>query len=107
MALPTGVFTEVDFGSHENWAREYILKHHYMSKEKMLKENRHNCGDYLVYKLNWCLLHSPLMQAPTVQYKNLTNAQRDFLYDYFLRHNLPDRANEIFAKSEKRIMETP
>ena len=55
-------------------------------------------GDYLI-RHGWVLLHNPhnyefkVTADPT---KSYTKSQIDFLYDYFMKHGMENKANELF-----------
>lgn len=99
---PTGVFTPVDWGDHQEWAREYMKSHPAemgietgpgldLRREINLITNP---GDRLTDH-GWILLHSPHqgIASPTMQPgRRATKAQREFLYGYYIDRDLPDKA---------------
>lgn len=88
---PLGVFTEGDFGDHEEKAIEIIEKENF--KEEYKKWRKDNVGllarDFLVKVKGYVLLHNPYMgglgKTIASYEKKLTKKQCEFLYDYYLR----------------------
>lgn len=93
---PTGTWYPADYAEHEQWARDYLLEHHVLTEEGI--DELYSAADYLVDKLNFCLVHSPSMSKPKLEYKRLTSKQKDFLYDYFLKLNMPKEANKLYEE---------
>ncbi|MBD5585760.1 MAG: hypothetical protein HDQ88_11815 [Clostridia bacterium] len=93
---PDGTWYPVDYADHENWAREYLLKKNVLTRSEL--DELYSSADYLVDKLNFCLVHSPSMSDPKVECKRLTSKQKEFLYDYFLKLGMHDRANRIYTE---------
>lgn len=93
---PDGTWYPVDYADHENWARGYLLDKNVLTKNEL--DKLYSAADYLVDKLNFCLVHSPSMSDPKVECKRLTSRQKEFLYDYFLKLGMPGRANQIYME---------
>lgn len=56
-------------------------------------------GDVLVNKLNWVLLHSPYQGLAHYQkhpFKEMTKQQKEFLFDYYMKRNQPEKANALY-----------
>lgn len=101
---PTGVFYPVEWGDHGKWAMEYLMEHYpYADNKDLYKHNntRLSNGDVLVYSLHWVLLHNPAQGVATPLYdrtRPLTKAQKEFLYDYYIKRNEHERANQIWSE---------
>lgn len=99
---PTGEFIEGDFGDHEKVAQEIVKSKGFEEDyEKWWAEcNRslHLHRDYLVEVKGYVLLHNPtgLPNTLATYSKPLTKAQREFLYDYYIKEGEPDKANSFF-----------
>lgn len=90
---PDGTFHKVPWGAHNAWASEYCIKHDENDGKYV-----YAC-DYLVYEKGWVLIHSPgrmLPQATKSPDKNYTKAQKDFLFDFFNKHEMYEEAKKIF-----------
>ena len=90
---PTGEFTEGDWGTHENTAKDIINKkcldtdyYEWVNNENETGNKRVLYRDFLIYEKGYALIHNPsLIGNYKVTYaKNLTNKQKDFLYGYFV-----------------------
>lgn len=96
---PDGTFYPVEFAKHRYWAAAYIKK---MRKSGGITDTtmvpEKEPGDYLI-RHGWVLLHNPhnyefkVTADPT---KSYTKSQIDFLYDYFMKHGMENKANELF-----------
>ena len=96
---PNGDFFEVEWGSHESWAREYIDKN-YPDTPTGLFEEGYYSGDFLVKK-GWLLLHNPyevrgLPQITNDDISNATKRQKEFLYDFFMERDMPNNAKNVW-----------
>lgn len=106
---PTGDFTPVQWGKHQDWAAEYITAHpklfglpadneqelHRISEDMLIESA---AGDKLIER-GWILMHSPSMGVglPTGREPfRPTKAQKEFLYDYYTDRNLPAMANKYY-----------
>ncbi|MBQ8111342.1 MAG: hypothetical protein IJ124_14395 [Clostridia bacterium] len=94
---PDGEFHNVEWGEHGEWAETYI-------KESGLlvdAENSRYCypTDYLVHEKGWLLMHSPSRGKPklTAGDKPMTKAQRETLYDYYIKAERDEEANALFV----------
>lgn len=99
---PSGKFHAVEWGDHQQWAFDNVGKICNMSRSEVLDEfsRLENAGDRLVER-GWVLLHSPGHGVPVItasQVRNLTKAQREFLYDYYIKRDCHDEANALFAE---------
>lgn len=60
------------------------------------------CGsDFLVYAEGWILLHNPQRGIAEVEQnegKNMTKAQRETLYDYYIFFNRIEEANDLYKE---------
>lgn len=95
---PDGTFHSVKWGDHEKWAELYLQKT--MSRDECY--DTLFAGDYLVNK-GWVLLHNPSMgiASPTKDdTKRYTQAQKNFLYDYYIERDCHEEANAIWQEDE-------
>ena len=90
---PTGEFTESDWGTHEDAARNIILKRdwildytEWVARERKTGNKLMLYRDFLIYEKGYVLIHNPsLIGNYKVTYlKDLTKKQKDFLYGYFI-----------------------
>lgn len=87
---PDGKFYPVDFGNHEHWAYEYLIKNNANMFDDYAKyvvpEIKYpSSTDCLLY-YQWIMLHNPLMEAAYVtrnENKRMTEKQKEFLYAYY------------------------
>ena len=91
---PDGTWYDVDFGRHEAWAHEYLEKHPELTSGNPTRITY--CADYLVQRLHFCLVHAPSVHEIVLTHQGLTKKQKDFLYDYFTKRNMTDRAIELY-----------
>jgi hypothetical protein len=88
---PDGKFFETGWGTHEEWAGEYIDKYYPNARP-------HYSGDFLVKK-GWILLHSPTQTGVSVSMDDINRAskkQKEFLYDYFVERNRREDASAVW-----------
>lgn len=93
---PDGTFHAVEWGDHQEWADDYLQEH---LDEDDYWEIDH-AGDYLT-KHHWILLHNPAqgLARPTMDPShNPTKAQREFLYDYYMKRNHPELARQYLEE---------
>lgn len=93
---PDGTFHAVEWGDHQEWADDYLQEH---LDEDDYWEIDH-AGDYLT-KRHWVLLHNPAqgLARPTMDPShNPTKAQREFLYDYYMKRNHPELARQYLEE---------
>lgn len=82
---PSGKFYPVDFGDHQKWARDFLREEAGGKYRNMSDMARDYPGDVLAER-GWVLLHNPAMGIPRVtNMKDLTKAQRIFLFDYYCK----------------------
>lgn len=98
---PKGDFYPVEFGNHQAWAADYLLKLYRkgeISYEKARIKGDGNAGDLLI-GMGWILIHNPTRQYITIskdESKRETKAQKEFLYDFFCKHGMEKKANELY-----------
>ena len=81
---PDGKFYESDFGEHQTWASEYLLKEFKNGNIEDLFVH-HNPGDKLT-EMGWILIHNPSgfqLSITRDKSKRITIKQKDFLLEYF------------------------
>lgn len=104
---PDGTWHPVEWGEHAKWAGEWLnenmpyTKHPeiYWKVDKNGKKHSITDGDVLVFSLGWILMDSPCyaFAKPTMNpEKDMTKAQKEFLYDYYMKWNRLDEANELY-----------
>lgn len=89
---PNGTFHGVEWGEHQEWARNYM--------DEEFPEEDNKAGDRLVER-GWVLLHNPQqgIAFPTKNpIKEYTKAQKEFLYDYYMERNCENEANAIWQE---------
>lgn len=88
---PDGKFYESDFGEHQTWASEYLLKEFEKGNIENLF-NYDNPGDKLI-EMGWILIHNPSgfqLSVTRDKSKRITIRQKDFLLKYFSDMTLTD-----------------
>lgn len=104
---PDGTFHPVEWGDHEKWASDWLKENKPFSENADLYwltesggQRQHiTGGDVLVFKLHWVLLHNPFQGIAEVKcdpVRRLTDAQKEFLYDYYIERNEHKKANAIY-----------
>lgn len=104
---PNGIFHEVEWGEHQEWATEYVKKNFPEEYGEIGMQMNTGTGligegDFLVER-GWVLLHSPsqgIAQPTSNPVKRYTKAQREFLYDYYMERGKEKEANEIYKDCE-------
>lgn len=106
---PNGTFHNVSWGEHLDFAQEWLEKNHPEIAEDSDVDMQIKCNvgligasDWLVER-GWVLLHNPSqgIAFPTKNpLKPYTKAQKEFLYDYYMERNCPEKANEIFKEED-------
>lgn len=94
---PDGKFYEVDWGEHNTWAMEWLEKN---AIEKYNEgKDSWNFTDKLI-ELHWVLLDNPALGIARPRYGDfeLTKAQKEFLYDYYIERNRSDIANSFWQE---------
>lgn len=88
---PDGKFYESDFGEHQTWASEYLLKEFKNGNiENLFVHN--NPGDKLT-EMGWILIHNPSgfqLSITRDKSKRITIRQKNFLLEYFSDMELTD-----------------
>ena len=98
---PDGRFYNVEFGNHQAWASEYLLRLYREDKityEEAKIEANQNAGDVLV-NMGWILIHNPsnmLIKVTRNESKTITKSQKEFLYDFYIKHGYNEKANELY-----------
>lgn len=98
---PKGEFYPVEFGNHQAWASDYLLslyRNGKISYEESRVRNNGNSGDLLI-EMGWILIHNPSRQCIKIskdESKRETKPQREFLYDFFYKHGMAEKANELY-----------
>lgn len=95
---PDGEFHRVDWGEHGEWAQEYIEESGLLVDAE---NSRYSYStDYLIHEKGWLLMHNPSRGKPklTAGDKPMTKAQREALYDYYIKAGRKDDANELYAE---------
>lgn len=96
---PNGTFYECEWGEHAKWADEWLEKH---IPEEEQTFQLYEAGDILVDR-GWVLLHNPSLGIAEVtksELKELTKAQKEFLYDYFMERKCKAQADQIWKEGE-------
>lgn len=81
---PDGTFYSVEFGNHQTWASEYLLKLYREGKisyKQTIRENNGNASDLLT-NMGWILIHNPHGYGFKITRnlsKRVTNKQKDYL----------------------------
>ena len=97
---PTGKFIESPWGTHDDTAHEIIDGSPALSKAFDSIDNDLGARDFLV-ESGYCLIHDPSNISYYVQEpkrKNITKAQREFLFDYFTDVGFKDMAYKYVSE---------
>lgn len=104
--MPDGTFEPVDFGGHAAWAYEWLNEHEpgWYTKLRTYKGPGDYAGfhmdeaeDYFQDAHRAVLLHNPALgEAVVTASKPLTKAQKEFLYDYYAKRGLTEKANALY-----------
>ena len=105
---PDGTFFPSGFGTHEAKALAIIkaggFGSSYINWKRMSAGASGLARDFLIYEKGYCLIHNPSMdggyiltQSPS---KNLTKAQRETLYDYFIENGDSFLANQYMQEDD-------
>ena len=87
---PNGDFHKVEFGNHEKFAEEYVLK------ARWTIMNFKSFGDILLNR-GWVLLHNPMQGIAKVtrnERLSLSSNQREFLFKYYIDRERFEEAKE-------------
>lgn len=101
---PTGVFTESPFGEHEESAEEICRSKGFESEYRIWSEagkdtsSRRLHRDFLTEEKGYSLIHNPAGIGGYIvtHTKNLTKAQKEFLYGYFMDMGDRFKAEQFF-----------
>lgn len=98
---PSGKFHPVDWGEHQNWACNYVMK---LVDDGLLSidDAPVDAGEWLVEEKRWVLLHNPAQGIPiitTSAVSRMTKAQKEFVYDYYIKRDCHTEANMIWSES--------
>lgn len=98
---PSGRFVEGEFGDHEQLAWDIVEENGW--HEDLFEKGSVTASDYLVNEKRYVIIHCPTGEGgymvTSCPYRPLTNAQRDFLYQYF--YDMGDRMRAEFYLEEK------
>lgn len=100
---PNGSFHAVEWGLHTEYARDVVEKYGWAddSDDIMTYEQARD----ILQSHGWVLIHSPGNGIPVFQNtKNLTKAQRDFLYGYYMDRNRPREAQAVMDDADSITM---
>lgn len=81
---PDGIFYPVEFGNHQAWASEYLLKLYRdgeISDEQAMRKDNGDVNDLLT-EMGWILIHNPHGYGFKITRnlsKRVTNKQKDYL----------------------------
>lgn len=97
---PDGEFHPVKWADHERFAGDYIREHD--GWEATLENIGDTGTDYLVLRKGWLLLHNPRQGTPflTSGDKPMTKAQREALYDYYIKYGMKEDANALYKEGD-------
>lgn len=104
--MPDGTFEPVGFGNHAAWAYEWLDGHEPDWYTK-LRTYRGPCDraslhmdeaeDYFQNTHRAALIHNPALgEAVVTAAHELTKAQKEFLYDYYAKRGLTEKANALY-----------
>lgn len=95
---PDGTFYEVEWGKHREWAYQFIKENANVDIYFDGIDNFYDPGDYLVLERGWVLLHNPARgvgKCTISRYHKLTLGQKEFLYNYYTKFNLPECVDAV------------
>ena len=109
-----GKYYPVPFGNHEMFAEAFAKEKYKQTIKATMREiisNIQVAVDYLVYKKGFIVLHNPAADGARAiitrdEKQDMTNAQRDFLYDYLYQRGRIQEANDLY-KDDETIINTP
>lgn len=97
---PDGTFHPVPWGEHQAWAEEYLDNNYPESSHPELY-GVFCGGDILTNKLGFILLHNPsqgIAQYTMSSHHRMTKAQKEFLYDYYIKRGHNDLASNLYEE---------
>lgn len=92
---PNGTFHEVEWGEHQDWANKYVEENYPDQSEDIF-----DAGGWLTDR-GWVLLHNPsqgIAFATGSLVRDMTKAQKEFLYDYYTERDCKKEANEVWKE---------
>lgn len=92
---PNGTFHEVEWGEHQDWANKYVEENYPDQSEDIF-----DAGGWLANR-GWVLLHNPsqgIAFATGSLVRDMTKAQKEFLYDYYTERDCKKEANEVWKE---------
>lgn len=92
---PNGTFHEVEWGEHQDWANRYVEEHFPDQCEDIVES-----GDWLTDR-GWVLIHNPsqgIAFATGSLVRDMTKAQKEFLYDYYTERDCKREANKVWKE---------
>lgn len=104
---PDGTWHPVEWGRHPEFARDWLEEHYpsenypelYCHTDSEDRKRHIENGDVLVFSLGWVLLDSPyqgLAKATHDPAREFTKAQKEFLYDYYIKRGRNEEANKLY-----------
>ena len=99
--FPDGTFYAVEWGEHRGWAYDWLEEHRPEVLEKLGINAQSRADDALSQHTGAVLVHSPYMGIGEIQKSDrteLTQAQKDFMYDYYIKRGQNARADAIFQE---------
>ena len=104
---PEGECFPVEWGKHSEWAMDWLNEHkpfrEFHKLYWMVDDNgvrHHICnGDVLIHSLGWVLMDNPwqgLARATKSPKRDYTKAQKEFLYDYYIKRGRTEDANKLY-----------
>lgn len=105
--FPDGTFYPVEWGDHQGWAWKWLMDNDPDFRKKAKSDNMDDMSETQVYQAgDWLskhhraiLLHNPAMGTANVtgiDISRITKAQREWLYDYYTKRGLTEKANELY-----------
>lgn len=97
---PSGTFHSVDYGNHLVAAKDIAFEEYHDDAMQykcdcLSKSIYPQYTDFLISK-GWCFLHNPDLTVTTVNTPiRLTNAQTNWLFDFYMRHGLEKKAFDL------------
>ena len=97
---PNGTFHEVAWCDHQEFAQKIIEERGWKEEYEFFDDWHHaiyQAGDFLTTRKGWVLLHNPGKGVAYVtrdEVRPLTKAQREFLFDYYAKRKMMDKAKE-------------
>lgn len=104
---PDGTWHPVEWGEHFKWANDWLnenmpFKDHadiYWHVDMTGKRHHIVGGDVLIYSLGWILLDNPYQGLAKMRkdpMREMTKAQKEFLFDYYIERGRNEEANALY-----------